>query len=197
MADLRRSLRIARGRTGPLNLVPLDLAATEFLADHQAPLLLVAHLRLVADVAGKLLTAVVGEWPEMVVDEEAVRFGAAHHDIGKVVHPVELQKPGHAHERAGERLLLAWGVEPRLARFCRTHAAWDAADASIEDLLVALADAVWKGQRWRELEDAVTAHIAAAAGRERWEVFDRLDTIITEIAAPADERLAWQTAAGD
>ena len=43
-------------------------------------------------------------------------FGAATHDVGKVLQPSELSGPGSAHEPAGHALLLAHGVPERLAR---------------------------------------------------------------------------------
>jgi putative nucleotidyltransferase with HDIG domain len=103
-----------------------------------------AHLRIVHDVAHQLVDWMTERYPELPFDREAVLFGAATHDIGKTVHTGELSEPGSAHEEAGRALLLARGVEPRLARFAATHAAWTGPDIAIEDLLVSLADKVWK-----------------------------------------------------
>jgi hypothetical protein len=82
------------------------------------------------------------------------------------------------------------GVEPRLARFCVTHASWDAPGTLIEDLLVALADKLWKGKRETELEQVVADTIARDTKREAWEVFDALDSICEEVAAEGPARLA-------
>ncbi|WP_431962932.1 hypothetical protein [Actinacidiphila sp. bgisy160] len=82
-----------------------------------------------------------------------MRFGAATHDIGKALHVAELSAPGSAHERAGRAQLLAQGVTPRLARFAATHGSWTDAAVTMEDLLVSVADKVWKGKRVTELED--------------------------------------------
>ena len=38
----------------------------------------------------------------------------------KIEHPEELTGPGRLHESAGEAMLLRAGVDPALARFCRT-----------------------------------------------------------------------------
>jgi len=119
-----------------------------------------------------------------------VLAGAAIHDAGKIVHPEEMRMPGHQHELAGEHLLLAHGVPPEVARFCVTHAAWNAPDASIEDLLVALADKLWKGKREDDLERRVADAISSAAKREAWETFDVLDAICESIAADGPDRLA-------
>lgn len=154
---------------------------------------LVAHLELVHGVAVELLAAVGRRWPGVEVDEAAVRFGAATHDVGKVRHPEELTGPGHAHEPAGYALLVELGVDPADARFARTHASWGLPGISLEELLVALADKVWKNRREEELEDLVTGRIAEICGLERWEVFLELDEVLTAIGEGAEGRLAYQS----
>ncbi|GAA2055340.1 hypothetical protein GCM10009839_74860 [Catenulispora yoronensis] len=74
-----------------------------------------------------------------------------------------------------------------------THAAFDDA-TGLEDLLVSLADAVWKGKRRTDLEDLVVARLAAASGRPVWDEFLELDDVLTRIADEADGRLAFQMA---
>lgn len=64
----------------------------------------------------------------MAFDRGAVLYGAASHDIGKVIHVGELTGPGSKHEGAGYALLIAHGVPPQMARFARTHGSWTAAD---------------------------------------------------------------------
>ncbi|HEY1012349.1 MAG TPA: HD domain-containing protein, partial [Herpetosiphonaceae bacterium] len=130
-------------------------------------------------------------WPALAVDEEAVRFGAATHDLGKTLHPAELNGPGRRHERDGPALLEREGVAPELARFARSHGAWQTEPAALEDLLVALADACWKGARRQELESALGELIAARLGADRWAVWLALDDLIESVAAGADRRLAW------
>jgi hypothetical protein len=44
--------------------------------------------------------------PQLVFDRDAVLFGAATQDIGKIVYPAEASGPGSAHEEAGRQLLL-------------------------------------------------------------------------------------------
>ena len=132
-------------------------------------------------------------FPGVSFDADSIRFGAATHDIGKSRHRGELVEKGGAHEAEGEKLLLELGVEPRLARFARTHAAWlNDAELPLEDLLVALADNCWKGKRLPELETLVAERVVAQTGDEVWNAFMLLDDILQKLAENADERLAWQ-----
>src|SRR4051812_26690558 len=125
-------------------LRPLPAAAADLLLELQAPPRLAVHLRLVHDVATRLCAGIARQWPQLGFDPEAVAFGAATHDIGKVAHPQELSGPGSEHESAGYRLLVEHGVDPALARFAGTHGSWTADGIGVEDLLVSLADKVWK-----------------------------------------------------
>lgn len=119
-------------------------------------------------------------------------FGAATHDIGKALHVTELSGPGSLHEAAGRELLLAHGVSAELARFAATHASWGGVGIGIEDLLVSLADKVWKNERVPDLEDLVVAALAEAGGRPVWEEFLDLDEFLTRVGDRADARLAYQ-----
>ncbi|MGI5506645.1 phosphohydrolase [Lentzea sp. CA-135723] len=110
-----------------------------------------------------------------------------------MLHPNELSGPGHDHEPAGHALLRARGVEERLSRFAGTHASWTADGITLEELLVSLADKVWKAKRVPDLEQLVTGHLAQASGQEPWEVFLALDDELDRIAAGADARLAYQS----
>ncbi|MDX3641379.1 HD domain-containing protein [Streptomyces sp. MB09-02B] len=174
----------------PLRLLPERAAA--LLRSLGAPPRLAAHLRLVHDVAHELADWVERHCPELPFDRAAVLFGAATHDIGKVAHTGELSGPGSVHEEAGRRLLLEHGVEPEWARFAGTHAAWTEPGTGIEDLLVSLADKVWKNKRVRELEDLVVGRLAEASGRPGWEEFLALDDLLDPLGAGADHRLAFQ-----
>jgi putative nucleotidyltransferase with HDIG domain len=173
---------------------PLPERAARLLKDLDAPPRLAAHLRAVHDVAAELVVWAGERHPSLAVDAEAVLFGAATHDIGKALHPAELSGPGAEHERAGHALLRERGVEERLARFARTHASWNDPDAGIDDLLVSLADNVWKAKRLQELEQRIVDVLAAASGEAKWQVFMDLDDVCDRLAAQADERLAFQSA---
>ncbi|WP_406864636.1 HD domain-containing protein [Streptomyces sp. HUAS MG47] len=177
-----------------VRLRPLPDEAAALLREVGAPPRLVAHLRAVHDVAAQLVDWVTAQCPALGLDREAVLFGAATHDIGKAVHRAELSGPGSAHEEAGRALLLAHGVRPDLARFAGSHARWDAEGVGVEDLLVSLADKVWKNKRVPELEDRVVAELARAGGLPVWEAFLRLDEELTRIGDGAEERLAYQAA---
>ncbi|MFI9245317.1 HD domain-containing protein [Streptomyces sp. NPDC053086] len=173
-------------------LRPLPERAALLLGQVEAPPRLVAHLRAVHDVAAQLVDWLRRHCPELEFDAEAVLFGAATHDIGKALHPAELSGPGAQHEAAGRELLLDHGVPPSLARFAGTHASWATPGIGVEDLLVSLADKVWKNKRVPELEDLVVARLVGAGGRPPWEWFMELDEALTAIGEGADRRLAYQ-----
>ncbi|MER5860929.1 HD domain-containing protein [Streptomyces sp. NPDC059688] len=183
---------LATGDTGDPALRPLPGRAAALLASADAPPRLVAHLRAVHDVAAQLVAWVRHRCPRLEFDAEAVLFGAATHDIGKALHPAELSGPGALHEAAGRELLLTHGVPAHLARFAGTHASWTAPGIGVEDLLVSLADKVWKNKRVAELEDLVMARLAAVDGRTPWEWFLELDETLTDLGEGADRRLAYQ-----
>lgn len=143
-------------------------------------------------MAAQLVEWVQRHCPGLEFEPEAVLFGAATHDIGKAVHVAELSGPGARHEEAGRELLLNHGVEAGLARFAGTHASWTAPGIGVEDLLVSLADKVWKDKRVPELEDLVVGRLAGVDGRPGWAWFLELDEVLTGIGEGAGRRLAWQ-----
>ncbi len=181
---------LRRALTEPSTIRPLPPRAEELLTTLASPPRLAAHLRAVHDVAVRLVDWVALHHPTVEFDREAVLFGAATHDIGKTLHPDELSGPGSAHEQAGYDLLRAHGVDHRLARFARDHASWTGPDIGIEDLLVTLADKVWKAKRVPDLEQRVVEHLPA--GQEPWAAFMALDDFLDALAADADSRLAFQ-----
>ncbi|SIS12371.1 hypothetical protein SAMN05421833_12961 [Microbispora rosea] len=183
--------RATKGMVDSL-LLPLPDHIAELLSDVGSPPRLAAHLRAVHDVAHQLVTWVEQHRPTLIFDREAVLFGAATHDIGKSVHLAELSGPGSAHEEAGQALLLSRGVCPEHARFAATHASWTGPDAGLEDLLVSLADKIWKNKRVPDLEDLIVARLSEATGRAKWEEFIELDAVLSRIGDRADERLAFQ-----
>ncbi|MDX3804485.1 HD domain-containing protein [Streptomyces sp. AK04-3B] len=183
---------IALDATSHPPLRPLPSEAVRLLDEVGAPPRLVAHLRAVHDVAFQLVDRLARSSPRLPVDREAVLFGAATHDIGKALHPGELSGPGSRHEEAGRELLLAHGVSAERARFAATHASWAAPGITVDDLLVSLADKVWKNKRATDLEDLVVAELARAGGRPAWQEFLDLDDFLTAVGEDADLRLAWQ-----
>lgn len=161
---------------------PLPAPAAELLRALDAPARLAAHLRVVHDVAWSLTDVLGRRRPDLDFDTTAVLFGAATHDIGKVVHVAELTGPGSAHEAAGEELLLRYGVPAHLARFTVSHSSWTSPDVTLDDLLVSLADQIAVGSRVPALEHRVTD----AAGH--------LTGVLDALAAEAPTRLAFQLA---
>ncbi|WP_436842723.1 phosphohydrolase [Streptomyces flaveolus] len=145
------------------------------------------------DVAAQLVAWVRQHCPRLESDADAVLFGAATRDIGKALHPAELSGPGARHEAAGRELLREHGVPAGLARFPGTHASWTAPGTGVEDLLVSLADKVWKNKRVTELEDLVVARPAEADGRPARQWFMEPDEALTAVGEDADRRLAYQT----
>lgn len=163
------------------------IEAEALLRDLGAPSRLVTHVRLVGEAAEAILSHV--RTMGVQIDADFVRLGVVFHDAGKVLYPDELDGPGSQHEPDGERLLIEHGVEPRLARCCLSHARWSQMEVSLEELLVALADKLWKGVRHAELERQVIDGAAGKLGKDFWEVFVELDTCFEEIAAGGAERL--------
>jgi hypothetical protein len=176
-----------------MNLRDLPHDACRVLKAIQAPPRLLAHLRLVHDAAANLVERLFDRWPDLPVNPTEVLFGAATHDIGKVLHPRELSGPGIQHEVDGPPLLEQHGIPRELARFARTHGAWHQDEAlAMEDLLIALADTCWKGCRNEQLDLLVSARVADTLKIDKWEAFLTLDEILTSIAEEGERRLAWQ-----
>ena len=160
--------------------------ALDMLADLGASPWLLRHHELVLEAA----ILICDRLTDVTFDRAAVLVGAALHDAGKIVQPEEMSVAGNKHEEAGRDLLCERGVSPSIARFCVTHAEWDAAACSFEDRLVALADKLWKGKRDAALENRLVDEIAVATRAEPWEVFDRFDAICEAVAADGPDRLA-------
>jgi hypothetical protein len=174
----------------PLRLLP-DRAA-DLLEELQAPPRLAAHLRLVHHVACQLADWTDARHPALGYDRDAMLFGAATHDIGKAAFQAEITGPGSSHEEAGRQLLLSHGVSAELSRFAATHASWDAPGIEVEDLMVSVADKIWKNKRVPDLEGLLVARLARASGRDAWQEFAGLDTLLEAIGDGADDRLAFQ-----
>jgi hypothetical protein len=159
----------------------------------EAPARLREHLEIVEGAAFKIISFLESEFDELELDYEAVLFGAATHDIGKARHPEELEQPGDLHEFTGEKILLEAGVPDRLARFARTHGRIGE-ESELEDVLVALADKLWKGKRDETLESLAIEKIADRTDREKWEVFAALDNLARD-AYVGVEKTRWSCCA--
>lgn len=162
--------------------------ATALLHELGAPPRLVRHAELVSEAAEEIINLFAAH--RVPFDRAWVRAGAALHDVGKIAHPAELERPGAEHEPAGEALLLRHDVAPHIARCCLSHAQWAKLECSLEELLVALADKLWKGARVQPLEQRVIDAAARALKKPLWDLFIPLDSGFEAIAAAAPARLA-------
>lgn len=161
--------------------------ARSLLANLGAPAHLLRHVELVGEAAD-LLIACFRE-NGVSVDEGFVRVGVVLHDVGKIQHPEELTGAGDQHEPAGERMLLAAGVTPAVARVCLSHARWRTMPVELEDLVIALADKLWKGVRAPDLEESVLREAAVRSGRVFWDLFVPFDSCFERIAEGGHARL--------
>jgi len=162
--------------------------ARALLIELRAPPRLITHGGLVLEAAEELLREMRALG--VILDEPLVRAGAMLHDCGKTLFPGELSGSGSEHEEAGYALLRKHDVDPAVARCCVSHAKWATMTCSIEELLVALADALWKGVRRTQLEQRVIADIAWHLRVDAWSVFIVADACFERIADGGDERLA-------
>ncbi len=162
--------------------------ARSMLAKLGAPPRLVQHTVLVGEAAEMLVGAMMKLG--VPIDAHLVRLGVVFHDAGKIEHSAELAGPGRLHEPAGEALLLSAGVDAAVARCCMSHACWADMEVSFEELVVAIADTLWKGKRNEVLEKRVVEGAVARVGRPFWNLFVALDTQFEDIAAEGPGRLA-------
>lgn len=161
--------------------------AFDLLDKINAPKHLKIHVMLVGEAADELIEFF--ETMSLVIDSDFIRTGVVIHDIGKTIHLNEMTDIGSQHEPDGEKLLLKYGASAMLARVCMSHARWHEMECSLEELLIALSDKLWKGKRVQELEEKVIDAIAERKQLEKWDVFTDLDSKFEEIASGGYERL--------
>ena len=161
--------------------------AYDFLRSISAPQHLITHVTLVGEAA-ELLIAKFNEL-DLELDYGFIRTGVAIHDVGKVIHQNEMSEGGGLHEPEGEKMLIANGWPPKLARVCISHARWNEMDCSLEELIIALSDKLWKGKRVEELEIMVIDQIASVLNTGRWDIFADLDQCFEDIASSGHTRL--------
>jgi hypothetical protein len=157
-----------------------------------APDRLIKQLNIVHAAAYKILTSITESFPNLVIDKRHVLFGAASHDIGKIIHTEELHESGKRHELAGMDLLRQNGFNKDESRFAHTHGDWKQEGLTIEDLLVSLADKLWKGKRIEALEEKIRKKIQEATSLDYWGINLKLDAICEDVARDADRRLQEQ-----
>jgi hypothetical protein len=161
--------------------------ANLLLARLGAPPRLLRHVALVGEAGERLIG--LASALHLPIDATLVRVGIVLHDAGKILVSAELDAPGGEHEPRGQDLLLEHGVSPGLARICLSHARWSEMSVSLEELLVALSDKLWKGVRSAQLEERVINEVAKALNRDRWDLFVQLDSLFEDVAADGAARL--------
>ncbi len=162
--------------------------AYQLLNELGSPKRLITHVQLVGEAAALIIEKL--ESMNFEFDKQLVELGAAIHDAGKIKHRNELDGPGSNHESEGEKMLLDAGVQAEVARCCMSHGRFTEMECSLEELLVALSDKLWKGKRVSDLEVRVIDGVAERLGKERWDIFIELDSTFEQIALGGDERLS-------
>ena len=152
-----------------------------------APEHLKRHVSLVGEAADLIIKYL--DEHEIKLRMDFIRSGVVIHDIGKIVHPHEMTGAGSNHEPEGQKILSEMGYSSELARVCISHAQWHKMDCSDEELVIALSDKLWKGKRVPDLELRVIDRIAILRGKDRWDIFEELDSLFENIASGGDERL--------
>ncbi|MDA8967948.1 HD domain-containing protein [bacterium] len=190
-----RNIKIDNSPSNCLTPCALPDAVAELCERLHAPHRLVAHLTLVHDVACQITRGLSSEIRTLKLNASTVQLAAATHDMGKIVHPEELYAGGTQHELAGPAFLTQHGFPADIARCARTHGRWAEEELALEELLVALADHVWKGTRSERLETRIVELIAGQTGQQSWEVFQVLDELLNTITSKAEARLVWQATA--
>ena len=149
------------------------------------------HLQLHVALVGEAADSILEKLDDLgiAVDSDFVRIGVTLHDVGKIIHTHEMTGPGSEHEPDGEILLLEQGVSPEFARCCMSHARWHEMECTLEELLIALSDKLWKGKRVEALELLVIDRIAEKQSMDRWEIYEPLDSLFESIAADGNSRL--------
>jgi hypothetical protein len=161
--------------------------AYNLLKKLESPSCLFIHVKLVGEALEEIIDFLSKY--NLPIDYDFARLGVVLHDAGKIVHPLEFTESGNKHEAEGNRLLLENGVAPELAQCCISHAQNDGVDCSIEELLVALSDSIWKGTRVEKLELEIVDMIAALMGKERWDIFMEFDDCFELVASSGGKRL--------
>ena len=88
-----------------------------------------------------------------------------------------------------KKLLIENGISPKIARVCRSHGQWKSMPCSFEELLIAIADKLWKGKRVNELEKKVIEEIVKLTKEDPWKIYVEMDSCFEKIASFGEERL--------
>ena len=175
-----------------MNIPELPKNIEQILIKYNSPERLNRHLRIVFFIASQLLFQLEKEWKELEIDNKLVQFGAVTHDIGKVLSQAEIYHSGNKHEFNGRDLLISYGYDEVSSRFTITHGNWQKENIELEDLIVALADKIWKGKRVSELEEMICSKISNQLKIDYWEIYLNLNSILDKLCLSAQSRLNWQ-----
>jgi len=135
-----------------------------------APKRLIQHSELVKEAAEELISGLYDLSEK--IDFEFVRIGVILHDIGKIKYKEEIySNEGNFHAIEGEKILLKIGISKKIARCCVSHNNYNNMKCSIEELLIALSDKLWKGKRDKELELKVIDELACLYEKTRWDIY--------------------------
>ena len=145
-----------------MELIAFSKEINSLFQNFTVPQRLYAHLMIVHDVANKLLEEINRTWENLNINKNLVLSGL--------------------------QLLLSLGISEEKSKFAASHSSWSE-NSALEELLVSLADKIWKGNR---VQDLLIQRISTETKTERWEVFSLLDSIIDDIAKDADKRLSFQ-----
>ncbi|GEP44239.1 HD domain-containing protein [Brevifollis gellanilyticus] len=148
---------------------------------------LIEHHKLVSGVAVNLAIALRSLG--IVTDPERAGLMGAVHDAGKSVVTEELSIPGSAHEAIGREVALRLGLPESISKICCSHSSDTTDELDTEEIVVRLADKLWKGKRDPDFEKQAVQRFSAELGKEDWEVFMNLDKIFESIAESGYERL--------
>ncbi|MEM9282166.1 MAG: HD domain-containing protein [Verrucomicrobiota bacterium] len=151
------------------------------------PARLIEHHRIVSEVASSLAIALnaIG----LKIDAERAELMASIHDVGKSVATDELSGAGSTHEEIGAAVAEGFGLPSSISKICRSHSAATPEGMDLEEIVVRLADKLWKGKRDTEFEQRAVASFAESLEREDWEVFMEADKIFEAIAESGHQRL--------
>jgi len=192
LEDIYGAIKLRNKFEKEMEIKELPNRITELLEKLNSPERLKRHLQIVHSTAYKLLTLIRHEWPKIDLNEELILFGAGTHDIGKTEITIELIERGKKHELKGKQILLELGYTENESRFAQTHGNWKEENITFEDLLVSLADKIWKGKRIEELEEKIGRALSDKLRIDYLEVYSALDKILEQLSYGADERILWQ-----
>ena len=160
-----------------------------FLKSQQAPEKLIRHHQLVVEAAEEIISGLKDNFANLDCDYRKALLDSAIHDARTIIFTNEIDSLGNKHELEGEKYLLKLGIPPNIARFCRTHAHWHDSDNTLEDLLVALGDTLWKGCRNQQLEQMIITRISNSIQKDFWETLIVADSLFEKVSDGGTERL--------